>query len=478
MWGEWGGSGLLLVLFSMSLSEESHMTTREIAVILSFFSYLIFAFLPIIPQPVWLGAVWIILSSICLIPVLLIPCRLSHRNHGFSDLREVGDDHEAQEIATESNREEYYLSISVVFCFPLYRVVYLLAAVGALDYGQTMGAFLLLTTFTKALFAATTIIASNIYSRTYLEAQMALSEDRNAVGVRSRIVKHILHQMQSPLHSLVTGLEQLGQRDHLNTSYLYLLSTMREASSFIYEILNDALLEAEGASSLTVGSFGLRKSISKVITSMLHSITTKGLEVEEDIPDSVPDRLIGDRRLLELVLRCLLGNAIEFSPNDSKIGLHVTSAALDSFTTITVSISDNGPGMSPEKSRKLFIGGRERSCGRVKMEIGTGAGQMEVSRLSLCKQMVGLQGGTLRVKKTEGQGSIFSVSIPFQTLRDEQNSLPGATDYLFSTAPADPPPPLPVARAIEGPRDWFQQLPDDRAFLLHSTGQTESHSWR
>eukprot|EP01037_Dinobryon_pediforme_P018982 gene18983-19325_t len=303
-----------------------------------------------------------------------------------------------------------------------------------MDYGQTMGAFLLLTTFTKAL--------------TYLEAQMALSEDRNAVGVRSRIVKHILHQMQSPLHSLVTGLEQLGQRDHLNTSYLYLLSTMREASSFIYEILNDALLEAEGASSLTVGSFGLRKSISKVITSMLHSITTKGLEVEENIPESVPDGLIGDRRLLELVLRCLLGNAIEFSPNDSKIGLHVTSAALDSFTTITVSISDNGPGMSPEKSRKLFIGGRERSCGRDEMEIGTGTGQMELSRLSLCKQMVALQGGTLRVKTAEGQGNIFSVSIPFRTLRDEQNSLPGATDYLFSTAPADPPPPLPESRVL------------------------------
>ena len=412
MWGEWFGGGPLLLFITVSFVDKAELNRVDYSIIVSFFICLLLGFVPIIPQPYWLGMFWFLLSCIIFLPTLYLPFHVSYKAQDFVDL-EAG----VENYLLKRKRQRYQLAMWLTICFPLFPITYLLATLRVFDEGNTIGIYLILSVLTKALYSA---IAMDVHSGALTEAQKSLMEERNANEARRAFLKYIFHEVRTPLNSLTMGLEILGQGERLSTSDLELVSMMKGASDFMADTLNDVLslqkIE-EGKLELELSPFNMNDSITKVLSTFLGAIITKHIQVEKKISTDVPNRLIGDRYRVEHVFSNLLSNAIKFSPDNSRILVEVKivdciTSGTETTASIAVSIKDEGCGISPENQRKLFGNFVQIRPGQLQHGQGSGLG------LSLCKQIVALHGGTIGVDSTEGQGSTFTFCIPFTVYND------------------------------------------------------------
>ena len=135
---------------------------------------------------------------------------------------------------------------------------------------------------------------------------------------------------------------------------------------------------------------------------MLPLAEAKEITIKRHIAD---DQLLvnADMDKITQVLTNLIGNAIKFIPSGGNIDIKVTGAV---DGDITISVCDNGPGISPEENRKIF----ERF---VQSEILTGPGHHGTGlSLSIAKELVELHGGKIWLKTSLGNGCQFHFTIP------------------------------------------------------------------
>jgi signal transduction histidine kinase len=110
-----------------------------------------------------------------------------------------------------------------------------------------------------------------------------------------------------------------------------------------------------------------------------------------------------DSNGLQAILRNLVGNAIKFTPAGHN-GLVSVSSEVEA-DKISITVQDTGTGMSAEKLDKIFTL-EKRSDRGTAGEKGAGLG------LLLCKELVELHQGVLKVQSTEGKGTSFVFSMP------------------------------------------------------------------
>jgi signal transduction histidine kinase len=104
------------------------------------------------------------------------------------------------------------------------------------------------------------------------------------------------------------------------------------------------------------------------------------------------------------VLYNYLSNAVKFTPNGGSVEVRVNAGEENSFR---VEVEDNGLGISPEEIPLLFRDFQQLPYGR-KAGQGTGLG------LALTRHIVEAQGGSVGVRSTPGQGSVFSAILPLR----------------------------------------------------------------
>ncbi|MFD0959153.1 sensor histidine kinase [Paenibacillus chungangensis] len=126
---------------------------------------------------------------------------------------------------------------------------------------------------------------------------------------------------------------------------------------------------------------------------------TKRVKVDFDIHAEI--KIYTDREAVMVILRNLLSNAIKFSREGGSV---LMSAEVEDGI-VTVSIKDNGVGMSPEQVGSLFDPMQFASTAGTAGERGTGLG------LHVCRQFVRMSGGQIWAESTPQQGSIFHFSL-------------------------------------------------------------------
>jgi signal transduction histidine kinase len=115
-----------------------------------------------------------------------------------------------------------------------------------------------------------------------------------------------------------------------------------------------------------------------------------------------------DPDLASLALRQLIGNAVKYSPPGSKIEI----AAVEVDGMITVTVSDNGPGIPPTEMQAIFD--RYYRGARVQYSVaGTGMG------LSIARHIVAAHGGRIWAENKPGNGARFSFTLPAAELESQ-----------------------------------------------------------
>jgi signal transduction histidine kinase len=106
-------------------------------------------------------------------------------------------------------------------------------------------------------------------------------------------------------------------------------------------------------------------------------------------------RISGDRGLMEQVLINLIKNACESASRDQPAVL-ITK---DEYQRPLIRVTDTGEGILPEVTDKIFVPFFSTKTA------GSGIG------LSICRQIVGLHGGTISVQSEPDKGSCFTIVL-------------------------------------------------------------------
>lgn len=236
------------------------------------------------------------------------------------------------------------------------------------------------------------------------ESNLALYESNR---MKNEFLANVSHELRTPLNSILGFAELLRDvpatgSDPKSTRYIQNILT---SGKNLLELINDLLdLAKIEAGRMEVRSEPLTlPDLFEGLTSILKPLTEqKSLTLDASVATDVPI-VHTDPAKLQQVLYNFLSNAIKFSPEGGRVEL---SAERASETTVRISVTDQGPGIPPEKQAVIFEKFRQLDASVTRQHSGTGLG------LSISKELAALLGGTIGVTSSPGKGSTFFLTLP------------------------------------------------------------------
>jgi two-component system aerobic respiration control sensor histidine kinase ArcB len=237
------------------------------------------------------------------------------------------------------------------------------------------------------------------------------------VQTEQLFMANMSHEIRTPLHGIM-GLAEMLRKGELSTEQADYLEMILYNTENLLTIVNDILDFSKiksGQISLESISFDLLKVVQHAANSFAFKIAEKGLHLHIESPSAGLPLLLGDPHRLHQVLVNLISNAIKFTTHGTitiTITLDTSTQAPDKVA-VGISIEDTGIGISAADVGHIFNRFEQANPSITRLYGGTGLG------LTICKNLVELQGGHIGVRSELGQGSCFQFFIPY-VLSDEQ----------------------------------------------------------
>jgi signal transduction histidine kinase len=247
-------------------------------------------------------------------------------------------------------------------------------------------------------------LATNL-NRMNDELRRLYGELETASRHKSEFLANMSHELRTPLNAIIGFSQVLRQRlfGEVNAKQEEYLDDILSSGNHLLSLINDVLdlskVEA-GQVQLEIAPFSLREALERSAVTVREGATQRRLHVSLEIAPDV-DLVEGDERRLRQVLFNLLSNAVKFTPEGGEVV--VASGRVDG--EVHVSVTDTGPGISPEDHDRIFEEFQQTDVGAQQRD-GTGLG------LALSKRLVELHGGRIWVESEPGHGSRFVFTLP------------------------------------------------------------------
>jgi len=248
-------------------------------------------------------------------------------------------------------------------------------------------------------------IVRDLTERTRLQGELIQAQKMEAIGL---LVAGVAHELNNPLASIV-AFSQLLRTDPELPQDLRRQADMLVQEANRTRVIVQNLLDFARARPAERVSTDLRRLVDSVLGLQSYSFGRGGPEVVVDIPDDLPPILL-DRAQMQQVLINLTVNAAQALHDSNRAGtLRITARAdrdADDEPIVRIEVSDNGPGVPPELTDRLFMPFvTTKAPGE-----GTGLG------LSVSFGIVTGHGGTLEYKPgPDGVGATFVIELPVGT---------------------------------------------------------------
>jgi PAS domain S-box-containing protein len=264
-------------------------------------------------------------------------------------------------------------------------------------------------------------------------------ELERAMRMKDEFLANMSHELRSPLNAILTLGEILLEQIHgsLNERQQAALRDIEAGGRHLLDLINDIL----DLSKIEAGRLDLRAEVVAVAGICQASLlfvkelaAKKPLKLAFRLNDSEA-RLDADPKRLKQMLVNLLTNAVKFTPAGGLVSLEVDADVAAGIVRFTV--ADTGIGMAEEDLLRLFRPFVQLDASLSREHEGTGLGLALVSRLAE------LQGGSVSVESRVGQGSRFTITLPYRPLQPATaGELPAPAD---ETPAAGALPPAPAA---------------------------------
>ena len=232
------------------------------------------------------------------------------------------------------------------------------------------------------------------------------------VQMRRDFVANVSHELKTPLTAMMGFIEtlQTTARDDAQARERFLtimtLETQR-MNRLVGDLLSLSRVEADERMRPTT-SLEVKDLIQAALNALAPLAQDHNAKVNFDVPED-PIEIFADRDQLQQVFTNLIENAIKYSGKSAQVGIELGAPEYDqrlSETAVTITITDNGPGIDPIHLPRLterfyrIDNHRSRELG------GTGLG------LAIVKHILNRHRGRLEIDSSLGQGSQFSVILP------------------------------------------------------------------
>ena len=238
--------------------------------------------------------------------------------------------------------------------------------------------------------------------------QLARRADE-ANRLKSDFLANMSHEIRTPMNAII-GLNLLAMKTDLTDRQKDYLTKIDQSAQSLLGILNDILdfskIEAHKLDLETV-PFNLYDVLENLTNMFCMKQDEKQIELIFSVDKEVPILLLGDSLRLGQILINLVSNAIKFTDSGEIIISVATNKISDSQTTLSFSVQDAGIGMTEEQVDRLFQPFSQADTSTTRKYGGTGLG------LTICKRLVEMMDGKIKVSSVYGEGSTFSFTAKF-----------------------------------------------------------------
>lgn len=226
-----------------------------------------------------------------------------------------------------------------------------------------------------------------------------------ANATKDRFFNMIAHDLKSPLSIMISFTEILHDNLELydEKQIREFLESLHQSSLQGFQLLENLLDWAR----LQTNSFIFQPNQLKIlplVEETIRLLENNALEKQITITNEVDQDIMAniDRNMFLVVLRNLISNAIKFSHPGGIVLIKVVRLEHE----VGISVIDHGLGISESDLPKLFKLDSFITRPGTNQEKGTGIG------LVLCHDFINKMGGSITIKSTEGEGSIFTFTLP------------------------------------------------------------------
>ena len=255
------------------------------------------------------------------------------------------------------------------------------------------------------------VLGARVRSLLKLKAATDALEDslrklRELEKVRDDLMKMIVHDLKTPLTSVLATLEMLADGDFGEVSIRQKAAIAdgetkaEDLLALIDDILEVARIE-DAHISLALAPIAPGALLAELVHEWGHRFQQEQATASVNVADDAPV-FSADKNLIKRVFSNLIQNAVTHSSHP----VHVELSAKKAGHGVLFTVSDNGPGIPPEYHEVIFRKFGQVQVPRAPRTRTTGLG------LAFCKLVVERHGGRIWVKSTEGQGSSFYIELP------------------------------------------------------------------
>jgi two-component system sensor histidine kinase/response regulator len=255
------------------------------------------------------------------------------------------------------------------------------------------------------------VLGARVRSLLKLKAATDALEDslrklRELERVRDDLMKMIVHDLKTPLTSVLATLEMLADGDfgEVTTPQKVAIGDVESKSEDLLALIDDILEVArieEANITLTLAPMAPGALLAELVHEWNHRFQQEQTTVFVSVADDAPI-FTGDKGLIKRVFSNLIQNAVTHSSR----AVHLDLSARRAGHGVLFTVSDNGPGIPPEYHEVIF-----RKFGQVEMP-RTPRTRSSGLGLTFCKLVVERHRGRIWVNSAEGKGSSFYIELP------------------------------------------------------------------